>query len=155
MKISKLTLLETNVDDCSPELISWVMERVMEEGALDIHVIPCVMKKGRLGYLIRVLTQEPEKFTKLLMQETKTLGVRAIDVERVELERETRKIKIDILSEEEEIGIKKSKHGIKPEFEDVRRLAKKHEVAYWEMDEIIREKLKNSDSGDLPITQPR
>ena len=57
----KLVVLETNVDDCTPEMLSYLMEKAMDEGALDIHIIPVIMKKGRAGHLIRIITYESEK----------------------------------------------------------------------------------------------
>ena len=132
----KLVILETNVDDCSPEILSYLMEKAMDDGALDIHIIPVIMKKGRAGHLIRIMTSESEKnkFAELLMQETGTLGVRFIAVEkRFEAEREIRKVKIDISGKEEEVGVKVSEFGAKAEFDDVRRLAKKYKIPYREV----------------------
>ena len=131
MKLNKnLVLLETNVDDCTPEVISYLMERVMDEGALDIHIIHTIMKKGRLGYLIRILTTEPEKFSKILMEETGTLGVRVILVDRFEVERGTREVKVKIQGKIEKIRVKRSEHGTKPEFDDARRIARKYKIPF-------------------------
>jgi len=130
MKSSKLVLLETNVDDCTPEVISYLMERVMDEGALDIHILHTIMKKGRLGYLIRILTKEPEKFSKILMEETGTLGVRVISIDRFEAKRESKEAKVKIQGKIEKIRAKRSEHGIKPEFDDVRRIAEKYKIPF-------------------------
>ncbi len=89
---AKLVLLDTNVDDCTPEVLSHLMYRVMDEGALDIHVLHTIMKKGRPGYLIRILTTDPEKFSKILMEETGTLDVRIMQIERFEADRKTKEI---------------------------------------------------------------
>jgi len=139
MKINnKLSILETNVDDCTPESLSFLMERVMDKGALDIHIVPCIMKKGRMGHLIRVLTDNPKKFAEILMKETKTLGVREIPVaHRYESEREIKKIKIKISGNEEEILIKVGEYKQKPEFEDVKRIAKKYKMSYNEVLDLI------------------
>lgn len=135
---SKLSILETNVDDCTPEVLSFLMEKVMEEGALDIHIVPCIMKKGRMGNLIRVLTNEPEKFAALLMKETGTLGVREIPVEhRYESKREIKIIKIKISGNAEEIAVKSGEYGAKPEFEDVKKIAKKYKLSYREVLDLI------------------
>ena len=113
-------------------------ERVMDEGALDIHIIPCIMKKGRMGHLIRVLTDNPEKFAQILMKETGTLGVREIPVEhRYESKREIKKIKIKISGNEEEVCVKAGDYGAKPEFEDVKKIAKKYNMSYKEVLDLI------------------
>jgi len=142
----EMVLLESNVDDCSPEIISYLMERIMDEGALDIHVVPVIMKKGRLGHLIRILTDDPEKFSRILMEETGTLGVRVLPISyRFEADREIREIKIKIHGNEEKISIKKSRYGEKPEFDDVRRIAKKYGIKYRDvLKEFYSEKTRDS-----------
>jgi uncharacterized protein (DUF111 family) len=126
MKKKKHILLETNVDDATPETISYLMERIMDEGAYDIHVLQTLMKKGRLGYLVRVITDDPEKFSRILMEETGTLGVRVMPFERFEADRKTKEITITISGKKEKLHVKVSDVGKKPEYDDVRRLAKKH-----------------------------
>ena len=126
MKKKKHHLLETNVDDVTPETISYLMERIMDEGAYDIHVLQTLMKKGRLGYLVRVITDDPEKFSRILMEETGTLGVRVMPFERFEADRKTKEITITISEKKEKLHVKVSDVGKKPEYDDVRRLAKKH-----------------------------
>ncbi len=134
----KLYILETNTDDCTPEILSFLMEKVMNEGAKDIHIIPCIMKKGRMGHLIRVLTNDPEKFAEILFSETGTLGIRKIAVEeRYELSREIKKIEIEIQGAKEEIRVKKGEHSQKPEFEDVKKIANKYNMSYKEVLELI------------------
>jgi len=139
---SKIVLLETNIDDSTPEQISYLMERVMESGALDIHVIQCGMKKGRLGYLIRILTDNPEKFSKILFEETSTLGVRIVPIiKRFESTREIKNMKISINGKKEKIRVKKSPHGSKPEFDDVKRIAKKYKIPFREIQKRIENKI--------------
>lgn len=136
MKKKKHTLLETNVDDTTPETISYLMERVMDEGAYDIHVLQALMKKGRLGYLIRVITDEPEKFSRILMEETGTLGVRIIPFERYEVDRKSKEVTVELWGKKEKLHVKVSDVGKKPEYEDVRKLAKKHKKP---LKEVLRE----------------
>lgn len=141
MKKKKIFLLESNVDDCTPEQLSYLMERVMGEGALDIHVLQVFMKKGRLGYLIRVLTHEPEKFSKILMEETGTLGVRFLEVERFEADRRIEEVEVEIQGKRERIRIKKSEYGSKPESEDIQRIAKKHKIPLRDLLRLVEERL--------------
>jgi uncharacterized protein (TIGR00299 family) protein len=85
----RLWMLETNLDDASPQIIGHVMERVLELGALDCFFTPVQMKKNRPGVLLSVLCgrEEKEAVMKLLFTETTTLGVRSYEVTRRALER--------------------------------------------------------------------
>lgn len=86
----RLLVIETNIDDMSPQLFGYVMERALESGALDCYLTPVQMKKNRPGVMLSILCRpsEREKMTSLLFTETTTLGVRAYEVERRALERE-------------------------------------------------------------------
>lgn len=85
----RLWMLETNLDDASPQIIGHVMDRVLESGALDCFFTPVQMKKNRPGVLLSVLCRREEKepVMKLLFTETTTLGVRSYEVTRRALER--------------------------------------------------------------------
>ena len=52
----EIEVIETNLDDLSPQAIAYVMNRLFEAGALDVTVVPAVMKKGRPGHMISVIT---------------------------------------------------------------------------------------------------
>src|SRR5215216_4479542 len=85
----RLWMLETNLDDASPQIIGHVMDRVLELGALDCFFTPVQMKKNRPGVLLSVLCgrDEKEPVMKLLFTETTTLGVRSYEVMRRALQR--------------------------------------------------------------------
>jgi len=85
----RLWMLETNLDDASPQIIGHVMDRVLELGALDCFFTPVQMKKNRPGVLLSVLCglDEKEALMKLLFTETTTLGVRSYKVARRALQR--------------------------------------------------------------------
>jgi len=122
-----LAVLESNIDDVTPETVSYAQERLIDEGALDVHVLSAAMKKGRLGYLVRVLTDSPERHAQILMAETGSLGVRVLPVtKRFMQERSTETKKIWVSGKTESVRLKKSPVGAKPEFDDLRRIAKKH-----------------------------
>jgi len=126
---SRMYLLESNIDDATPEDLSYVSEKLFEEGALDVHLIPCVMKKGRLGHLVRILTSKPYKLSNILMKESGTLGVRMFSVEkRFEAERELLSKKIKLSGRAETVRVKKSQYTSKPEFEDLKKIARKHRI---------------------------
>jgi uncharacterized protein (TIGR00299 family) protein len=85
----RLWMIETNLDDASPQIIGHVMERVLELGALDCFFTPVQMKKNRPGVLLSVLCDRGEKeaVMRLLFTETTTLGLRSYEVERRALQR--------------------------------------------------------------------
>src|SRR5215813_1680884 len=85
----RLWMLETNLDDASPQIIGHVMDRVLDLGALDCFFTPVQMKKNRPGVLLSVLCgrDEKEAVMKLLFMETTTLGVRSYEVARRALQR--------------------------------------------------------------------
>jgi len=85
----RLWMLETNLDDASPQIIGHCMDRVLELGALDCFFTPVQMKKNRPGVLLSVLCgrDEKEAVMKLLFTETTTLGVRSYEVTRRALQR--------------------------------------------------------------------
>jgi uncharacterized protein (DUF111 family) len=92
-----LVLIQSDLDDESPEVLAAVAERLLALGARDVVRIPVVMKKGRLGTRIEVLAQEAhvEKLTGVLLRETSTIGVRWWPVERAALARESVKVEVD------------------------------------------------------------
>jgi uncharacterized protein (DUF111 family) len=84
-----ITILEANVDDMTPQVFGYVMERALHEGALDVFGTSVQMKKNRPGMLLTVLCH-PEgaaKLTKLIFAETTTLGVRMREEKRARLAR--------------------------------------------------------------------
>src|SRR6185436_1278869 len=85
----RLWMLETNLDDASPQIIGNCMDRVLELGALDCFFTPVQMKKNRPGVLLSALCAREQKSAvmKLLFMETTTLGVRSYEVSRRALER--------------------------------------------------------------------
>jgi pyridinium-3,5-bisthiocarboxylic acid mononucleotide nickel chelatase len=80
----KLWMIETNIDDMSPQLLGHVMDRAFELGALDCYFTSVQMKKNRPGVLLSVLCERGQKeaLLTLLFTETTTLGVRSYEVER-------------------------------------------------------------------------
>ncbi len=124
-------IIETNVDDMSPEITGYVTARLFEAGALDVFLTPIFMKKGRPATQITVLcgTPDRERLITLLLTETTTFGVRLSSASRVKLRRDFTEI-------ETPWGTVHAKQGylngtlIKtvPEYEDCKRLAEQHNI---------------------------
>ena len=84
-----ISVLEANLDDLNPQVFGYVMDRLLEEGALDVFGIPVQMKKNRPGTLLTVLCKPEDagKLTQIVFAETTTLGVRRRDEQRQTLAR--------------------------------------------------------------------
>ena len=129
----RIYVLETNLDDVSGELVGHTINRLLDEGARDVSVIPIFTKKNRPGQIIKVITDEArvEQLSKILIEETGTLGVRMYPCERRILHRESVPIKISIDGVEESVKVKVAKDSrgeiiqIKPEYDDAERVAAK------------------------------
>lgn len=86
----EVAVLETNLDDCSPELLGGLMEHLLAEGAWDVFHTPVQMKKNRPGVLVTVLCppERAEEFAHRLLVETSTFGVRQTVARRLKLRRD-------------------------------------------------------------------
>jgi uncharacterized protein (TIGR00299 family) protein len=141
-------VLETNVDDLSPELAAYAVERLLAAGAQDAWVTPIVMKKGRPAVTISVLCspERADALARVLFRETGTLGVRAVPVskralERTELRVETRHGRVGV-----KVGFLEGRPVVvAPEYEDCARLAREAGVParelYEEAARLARERL--------------
>jgi pyridinium-3,5-bisthiocarboxylic acid mononucleotide nickel chelatase len=94
---TQVVLLETNLDDFSPELVPDALERCFEAGALDVWTVPAHMKKGRPGFVLSVLARPDARaaIARVLLEETSALGVRVSHLERYELDREERVVAVE------------------------------------------------------------
>jgi uncharacterized protein (TIGR00299 family) protein len=131
LQSDRVEILETNVDDVTPEVIAYTISRLMAAGARDASAIPSVMKKGRSGHLVRVIS-EPAltgPLAVILAEELGTLGIRVIpSVHRLTLERRAIRVMLTLGGETREIEVKVGTLGgrvssVKPEFEQARAWA--------------------------------
>lgn len=138
-----IDIIETNLDDMSPEIYGYVMEKLFEQGALDVFFMPIQMKKGRPGTQISVLcpSEIRDQLIQLLLTETTTFGVRFYAADRVILDRDFIEIKT-------KWGIIKAKQGVLngqliktvPEFEDCKAIAEKNGIPFQSVyQDAIRE----------------
>jgi uncharacterized protein (DUF111 family) len=102
-------LLETNVDDVSGEVIAHALERFMEAGARDASAVPVIMKKGRPGLLIRVISlpETSAKLAEIMALELGTLGIRCIPmIHRFIADRTVEEIDVEINGETRKMPVK-------------------------------------------------
>ena len=126
-----ITVLEANLDDLNPQVFGYVMDRLLEEGALDVFGMPVQMKKNRPGMVLTVLCKPEDagKLAQLIFTETTTLGVRRREEVRQTLARRWENVQ----TQWGEVRIKiASMNGTvtnyAPEYEDCRRIAAEKQV---------------------------
>ena len=145
-----IVILEANLDDLNPQVFGYVMDQLIEEGALDAFGQPVQMKKNRPGMLLTVMSkpEDANKLTQLIFTETTTLGVRRRDEVRQILARRWENVR----TQWGDVRIKiASMNGTvtnyAPEYEDCRRLAAEHHVPLkMVMQEASRAYLGKSES---------
>ncbi len=122
-----ISVLEANIDDLSPQIIAYAMDRLLDRGALDVTLQPIEMKKGRPGTLLTVLArpEDRETMVRIIFAETSTLGLRIYTAERRVQERRW----VDVQTPHGKVRIKVSGEGAyAPEYEDCRRIAQESGV---------------------------
>jgi uncharacterized protein (TIGR00299 family) protein len=138
---AKLWMLETIVDDMSPQVFGHVMERAFELGALDCYFTPIQMKKNRPGVLLSILCgeEEREKLLDLVFSETTTLGIRSYQVERRALERRTVRVETQYGPIDVKVAALNG-HIVKqmPEYEQCRQAARNANVPLRIVEEAVR-----------------
>ncbi len=136
--------LESNIDDCSGEILGFVMERLFEAGARDVHYIPVFMKKNRPAYQLNVICKEEDidKLEQIIFEETTTIGIRRIQMERTVLERKIIKKQTSLGEVQVKVCKFKSENKIYPEYSSVVELCKKHKMTYQDVFHKIQEECK-------------
>lgn len=133
-------VIETNIDDMNPEFYPYIIER-LQNVAIDVYIIPVIMKKGRVGILLKVLVADKnlEEVKKIIFEETTSLGLRYYRVKRDKLERKIKTLETEYGKIRVKIGYYNGKVvSISPEYEDCKKIAKKHKIPI----KVIYEKAK-------------
>ncbi|MGB7571073.1 MAG: nickel pincer cofactor biosynthesis protein LarC [Methanothrix sp.] len=139
--------LESNVDDVTGEVLGFLIERLMQEGALDVSILPALMKKGRAGSVIRAISraEDGERLAGIIIRETGSLGVRVFPgIHRFLAEREETQVAVELDGEAHRSRIKVSRLdgaiiSLKPEFEDCKRIAEATGLPLREVSQVVKE----------------
>ncbi|GAI13951.1 unnamed protein product, partial [marine sediment metagenome] len=132
--LEPITVLETDVDDVSGEILGNFIKKFEEEDVLDVKILTGITKKSRPGHIIKVMCRPENKFELIekILEELGTLGVRMNNVQRVCIDRQNKHHKIEIDGKNYELNYKisfieiegkKKIINIKPEFEDLKRIS--------------------------------
>ncbi|MGH9631545.1 MAG: nickel pincer cofactor biosynthesis protein LarC [Bryobacteraceae bacterium] len=116
-----VTVLETNIDDQSPQVLGYAMERLFEKGALDVTLTPAYMKKNRPGVVLSVIArpEDQEQLAQVMLTETSSLGLRVYTAERRVQARES----VEVETPHGRVRVKLSSSSFAPEYDDCRRIA--------------------------------
>jgi len=139
---NSVIVIETNIDDMNPQVYEYLSERLLESGALDVFLTSVIMKKGRPGIKLTVLSPDDKRdeLIKVIFNETTTIGVRFYRVERRVLQREIRSLDTRF----GKVRIKLSYPGdgsirVSPEYSECIKIAKKKGISLLEvMNETTR-----------------
>ena len=134
--LAQVSLLETNIDDTTPELLGYVQEKLLQNGALDAWFTPIQMKKNRPAVTLSVICRPSleTSLVKLMMEESSTLGVRVHPLRRYEAEREV--VSVSTSLGHAKVKIKRLEGRIvslSPEFEDCRTIAQREGMPLQEV----------------------
>ena len=138
---TELSMLETNIDDMSPELLAYVQERLFDLGARDVWFSPIQMKKNRPATMLSVLVPSELEFqaVTMVMRETSTLGVRVRPAARYEAEREV--VEVDTSLGTVQVKVKRLEGAavaVSPEYEACRRIAVDRDIPLQEVYRIVQ-----------------
>ena len=124
-------VVECNLDDCSPQLLGGILEKLLALGALDAYVLPATMKKSRPGHLLGAVVpaEKREAILAAIFAESTTIGARFYPVERYALDRRWEPVQ----TRYGEVRVKLALHNgavlnANPEYEDCKRRADEHGV---------------------------
>lgn len=127
-----VVVLECNLDDTTPEILGYAMERLLEAGALDVAFTPIFMKKNRPATMLSVVAApaDVDRLAAIVLAETSTLGVRIAPQRRMVLPRSIRSVATEFGAVRVKVArTPDGRMNIAPEYEDCRRIAAERAVA--------------------------
>ena len=144
-----ISILETNLDDVTGEVLGHTVDRLMEEGALDVTIIPTIAKKNRPAHLLRVIskTSMNDILAETIIRETGTLGVRTIPyVHRNIVSREIIPVEVDFDGQPKTVRMKVAKIGeevvnVTVEYEDARKVSNELKMPLKDVIRFINQKI--------------
>ena len=141
----KISIIETNIDNMNPEFYPYVIDRLMENGALDAYLENIIMKKGRPAIKLSVLAEykDIDRLCSIIFGETTTLGLRIYPASRRKLGREIKTIKTKYGSARVKISkLSNQVKNIMPEYEDCAKIAKSKGIPLKKVYEEVKKSAK-------------
>lgn len=140
----EVMLLETNIDDMNPQIYEYLIERLLQAGALDVYLTPIMMKKSRPAHILSIVTrvEDMDAIKRLVFKETTTLGIRGSKVTRSILKREIKEVELPYGKVRVKIsGDKNGVINITPEYEDCKRIAMETGLPLKEIIDLAKRKI--------------
>jgi len=140
----EISILETNIDNMSPEILGYTMEKLLENGALDVYFTPIYMKKCRPSVMLTVLAtcSDEKKLSDIIFKETSTLGVRLSHSSRYCMNRELVKVNTQYGDVRVKIASMGDIMKFAPEYEDCKSIAVKTGLPINKVYELVNEKYR-------------
>lgn len=146
-RASNLSLLETNIDDSTPEVLAYAQERLFEIGARDVWFTPIQMKKNRPATMLSALvpTDMESDAVRLILRETSTLGIRVCPVSRYEADRKI----VNVTTTLGQVSVKvkvidDANVSVAPEYEDCRKIALDKDLPLQDVLRIVRQEAEEA-----------
>ncbi|WP_163859443.1 nickel pincer cofactor biosynthesis protein LarC2 [Paenibacillus elgii] len=144
----RMLILQANIDDMNPEYCSYVTDLLLEQGANDVYWIPIIMKKGRPGVMLNVLTDDEgvKRMEEVIFRETTTLGLRYLRASCHRLGREFHRVDTPWGPIQVKAGFHQGELvQFAPEFKECEQAAKTHGVPLKQVyDEVRRRFMERS-----------
>lgn len=139
-------VLETNIDDVTGELYPHLVDKIFETGAVDVYITPIIMKKGRPGHTLTVLTarENLDKCLEILFRESTTLGIRMYETFRHKLKRSSESLETPWGRVKVKAVQQNGKKRIVPEYEECKKIADKENIPLLD----VYDKIKNLGNPD-------
>ncbi len=138
-----IDLVETTIDDMNPQYYPFLIEKLLASGARDAYLTPVIMKKGRPGILLSVLTESAKLalITDLIYSNTSTIGLRVQRVSRTTLPRREITIETTLGPVRAKSVLRNGRQQVAPEFEECKRLSLERKIPLPEVYRIIERDL--------------
>ena len=132
--------LETNIDDCSGEVLGYVMGQLFEAGARDVHYGPVFMKKNRPAWQLNVICskEDIDRLEHIIFRETTTIGIRRMEMERTVLKREEKTIVTPLGEAQVKVCEARGVKRFYPEYESAAQLAEKNQTPFSQVYQMIQ-----------------
>ena len=139
-------VLETNLDDCTGEMLGLTMEMLLDAGAADVWYTPIHMKKNRPAYMMSVLCRESsiEAMEELILTQTTTIGIRRYPTERTVLERSEIQVETSYGPADVKVCAYKGRKFFYPEYESIRRICMEQGADFQTAYHQVRRKAEES-----------
>ena len=139
-------VLETNLDDCTGEMLGLTMEMLLDAGAADVWYTPIHMKKNRPAYMMSVLCRESsiEAMEEIILTQTTTIGIRRYPTERTVLERSEIPVETSYGPADVKVCAYKGRKFFYPEYESIRRICMEQGADFQTAYHQVRRKAEES-----------